>query len=78
MNTAITYEQFVARATQDYGEDWAQRHAADYGRNFALTARSMAETADPDNAAALRRVANMMDPDRRPSSGDRSGPTSRA
>lgn len=62
---AITYEEFVARAIQRYGEAEAQRICPGYGRLFAREARGLASEASVEDAASLRRVADMMDPDLR-------------
>jgi hypothetical protein len=62
---AITYEEFVARATERYGQQWAAEHCPEYGRGFARDCRQRAATVSPADAEALRRVADRMDPDLR-------------
>lgn len=61
----VTYEAFRARATEQWGEDEAQRICPDYARHFALGCLIEAHTAEPARAAALRRLAEQMNPDRR-------------
>jgi hypothetical protein len=62
---AITFEEFIERATALHGERWAAEHGPTYGRLFASEAREMAAAASDEDAAALQRVADLMDPDLR-------------
>lgn len=62
---AITYEEFLARATRKYGEAEARKICPKYARNLARTYREQAADEPPEDAAALRRLADNIDPDLR-------------
>ncbi|HEX5543464.1 MAG TPA: hypothetical protein VFX60_18250 [Micromonospora sp.] len=65
MSFETTFEEFVERLTRQYGRDEALRTAVPFCRDFARTLREQAETEGAEDPAALRRLADQMDPDLR-------------
>ncbi|MEU0991256.1 hypothetical protein [Streptomyces sp. NPDC005953] len=60
-----TFEEFLARAVASEGNGFRPA-AIEYARNFAATCRTRSKEEGPDDAAALCRLAEQMDPDLRP------------